>query len=510
MSGKNKYSGSYYVYALLDPRTDSPLPFYIGKGVINRANEHVRSVSARMQSVPERAYETSGVAPEDVLNLMKSESRDDQGGELASRITIGRKLAFLSKSELIEQLIESGFQAKDIVRVLARNLEEDVALAIEALLIKSVYGKGNLANKVEGHHAERFRTIGEWGYIPGYDVPCEGGNFSGDEGNHPSGTYYVYVLRVPDTGEIFYVGKGRGKRLSDHFKHALKDKSKQQGVERLEKIRSLIARGYNPSDIGRVVARVDSESTAFMVEAFYMKYVVGFKSLKNIQPGHEFENFRSKRDWVLRPGFDLQIVVKKGSDRTELLHLFLGEGLHEELYEVVRLVKENYPELQLEFGEARLFGAGELIVSSAIPGIEPISYENVRRCQDEGVDGFVRLKPGHCDSGVRIRIQTRVPRAFQVFLFAGGSEPLAKVWYEQHFKKLGAWPVNRQDHQYRPDPWHATRGSIGVTYDHAEAARRVMQLVHIARAASLDELSDEERALLVAEERVRELRRGRG
>lgn len=176
----------FYVYALIDPRTKSPK--YIGKGLSNRTEAHMRQ--AALLSDEARIV---GVETEDVWASDK---------ETIQEYTV-------SKEAWIAELLKRDYSHADIARVVARDLDEHAAFTLESFLIHSVYGKSSLLNLQAGHHAERFRSKGDWvawvesAVVAGHD-------------------WYVYVLRDPrggidTTDGVFYVGKGRGSRLDMHF-----------------------------------------------------------------------------------------------------------------------------------------------------------------------------------------------------------------------------------------------------------------------------------------------------
>lgn len=50
--------------------------------------------------------------------------------------------------------------------------------------------------------------------------------------------HYVYILQDPRSGEIFYVGEGKGNRVLDHIEHA---NEKEWENKRLDKIREIEA-----------------------------------------------------------------------------------------------------------------------------------------------------------------------------------------------------------------------------------------------------------------------------
>lgn len=462
--------GRYYVYVLLDPTKNPQKVFYVGKGTINRGYEHVQAAAANIGGSDDDAVVSIGVAGVDVLeNKDKNDANEHE------------------KIKILMSLLRSGYQANQIVRVVGRNLSEPVAFALEALLIKSVYGRKNLTNRADGQDSNRFRLIDHWDYIKGFDLEVDEKCNYIDDPVIPSLPYYVYVLRDPQEDSVFYVGKGTKGRLAQHFRDAAG--KKHNNNDRLEEIRRLMKAGFKACDIGRIIARVETQALAFMVESFYMKFVVGFSNLHNVQSGHVFGSFRSCGDWECRPGFDIPITLRKGAKRKDLHNLFLGEGLDQELFEVVRILHKKYLNNGLEFGDTEIFGAGELIVSARIPDLEPLPEKIVDEYRKAGRDGFKTLHGSQVPE-LRVRVQVRNSREFQVVLFSKRKEELTKAWYQYHFMKLHAWPVRRRDAQYMPDHWHGTLGPIGVTPIHEIAADRVIELVRIAKAQSREELGN--------------------
>lgn len=133
----------YYVYALIDPRTNTP--FYIGKGKDNRVRQHFLEANEKLDD-----YDIDKIFDDELLRI----NTDSNKGKLLK----------------IKELHSNGYDFSDIARIIAKNLDETSALAIEAFLIKSIYGFDNLTNLVMGHHHERFRPYSNWNLIDGYDT----------------------------------------------------------------------------------------------------------------------------------------------------------------------------------------------------------------------------------------------------------------------------------------------------------------------------------------------------
>lgn len=242
--------------------------------------------------------------------------------------------------------------------------------------------------------------------------------------------------------------------MNHHFQDARKQQENK--TKKLEELRNLLEQKFRPVDIGRVVARVECEALAFIIESFYIKFVVGFQRLHNIQSGHLAGLFRAKDDWALRSGFDIPILVKKGESRLELLDIFLGEGLDLELQDVIDQISKRCPEL--EFSPPQVVGAGELAVLAPIPG---------------------------CHPDVKLRIQIRGARRIQTMIYPTGKQ--GKQWVKEHFSGLKAYPIARKDHMFFPEAWW---GSKNVTSDPSVGADRALQLLSLARIARREDLGD--------------------
>lgn len=144
----------YYVYALIDPSNGNK-PFYIGKGIDDRVKSHFRD-----------AKQGELVYNEEInIDIDISLAAENDLKEYAEEQANSPKILKL------KELLKDGYKYENIARILAKNLEESVALALESFLIKTIYGLNNLTNIVEGTHSNRFRPHNNWDCLEGFDVP---------------------------------------------------------------------------------------------------------------------------------------------------------------------------------------------------------------------------------------------------------------------------------------------------------------------------------------------------
>lgn len=436
--------GRYYVYALVDP-TNLNKPFYIGKGFHDRALQHFRVVNNYNQqssdTIVEQADDKFEIG-EDSKKILSAESQIDISEPKTAKI-----------NELINK---QRVNPNDIARVIARGLPEQVAFSIEAFMIKHVYGLACLTNSVSGQHDERFRSFNEWNYIDGYDLSTdEKGELIADQQIHAYGEFYVYVLRDPATSEIFYVGKGKGNRLCQHFYDARSNAPQYQNIERIERLSGLL-QSYKPNEIGRIVARVQTETQAYLIESFYIKFVIGFRNLTNVQPGHLSGMFRSNGDWERRHGFDLP--AHPGGNYRNLRDIFLGEGLDTLIYEVLQQV--DLRNQLLDITSPALVGAGELAIQATIKNV---------------------------DESVKLQIHVRCARRIQVFLIPINN--LGRAWIKNKFGSIARYPLHRIDDRFRPQCWWGTNN---MTSDPIEAASRAVRMVQLAQALQCEQSNKED------------------
>ena len=421
----------FYVYVLIDPENNNE-PFYVGKGSYERTEGHFNE-------------------------KLVGNCRLD--GEQTESILEQEEVPPANKIAKIAQLAGQGFDHSRIARIVARNLDESSAFAIESCLISFVYGRrsrdngGVLLNIVSGHHPERFRCVSNWEWINNFDLPMVAGQRFDNLLIDESRPWYVYVLRYPDTGRIFYVGKGTGDRLLQHFEDARREADEVGDVERLQIIRDLVGRGGRPNDIGKIVARLETEILAFDIEALLIKFVYNFSDLANIRMGHRWLNVRARGDWAPHEGFDLPRIVNPDipQDRTWLRELLISDGMGVALDAVTR----SFPALR--FDDAAVLDAGGLARECSVP---------------VGTGGAVtRLKVFTYRSKIQIEARPRSRSQRDAML--------------QHFSALGAESALRKDVVFIPYVW---RGARGMTDDVGIATERVGLMLNALSANCLEDL----------------------
>ncbi|MFC7432009.1 MULTISPECIES: hypothetical protein [unclassified Agrococcus] len=96
--------------------------------------------------------------------------------------------------------------------------------------------------------------------------------------------YYVYALRDPRDGHVFYVGKGAGARIQAHQREADKDPASERA--KLRTISDIESAGREV-ELLFLRTGIDEESTAFAVEqAVIDSYMAGGHALTNLVRGH--------------------------------------------------------------------------------------------------------------------------------------------------------------------------------------------------------------------------------
>ena len=90
--------------------------------------------------------------------------------------------------------------------------------------------------------------------------------------------YYVYLYSHPETGEIFYVGKGKGNRVFAHLEE-------QKSSDKVKAIQDILGAGMSPT-IEILVHGLEDEHTALRVESSIID-LLGVQNLTNKQSGYK-------------------------------------------------------------------------------------------------------------------------------------------------------------------------------------------------------------------------------
>lgn len=97
--------------------------------------------------------------------------------------------------------------------------------------------------------------------------------------------YYVYALRDPRNGRVFYIGKGIGDRINAHTRDAGKDPESERA--KLRTILDIEATGH-PVELLFLRTDIEDETTAFIVEqAVIDAFHADGQPLTNLVRGHD-------------------------------------------------------------------------------------------------------------------------------------------------------------------------------------------------------------------------------
>lgn len=101
--------------------------------------------------------------------------------------------------------------------------------------------------------------------------------------------YYVYALRDPRDGRVFYVGKGVGDRINSHQREAGKDPASER--LKLRRINEIESSG-SAVELLFLRTGIMQESTALMIEQSVIDaFAADGQSLTNLVRGHNSEDF---------------------------------------------------------------------------------------------------------------------------------------------------------------------------------------------------------------------------
>lgn len=141
--------------------------------------------------------------------------------------------------------------------------------------------------------------------------------------------YYVYILEIEGTGEIFYVGKGSGKRSKSHRTIA-KDKKKNHYPVYC-KINFLLKNGSDFRD--RIIARFDTEEEAYNKEVELIS-IIGKDNLTNVTNGGDGSSFKKHTEESKKKTGDANRGRKHSVETIEKMRLaHLGKKFTEQQYQ---------------------------------------------------------------------------------------------------------------------------------------------------------------------------------
>lgn len=143
---------------------------------------------------------------------------------------------------------------------------------------------------------------------------------------------YVYLLRDPQDGEVFYVGKGSGERVFQHARAALKP---IQGMDlKLARIQQILHGGRKV--VTEILRYGMSEETAHEVEAAVIQ-AIGLPNLLNLIEGHgSLERGRGSTDEIITRLAAEPVEVAIPAILIRPSRLYSPDAPPEELYEVTR------------------------------------------------------------------------------------------------------------------------------------------------------------------------------
>lgn len=266
---------------------------------------------------------------------------------------------------------------EDTYRVIVRNLEspEHAQLVRDALLASCEFHGG--CDGSSSRQSLRFRPheyiFANHSHIEGFDAqPTPEGKIIRDNGDHLHGPYFVYGLFDPASGACFYVGKGKGNRISTHWRQAETLERQSETARRgkkLERLRSILDQGHQPIVATKILARVSREDEAYLLESFFLKFVFGSWSLENATGGRRGDLFRAHGDTRHRFGFEIPESLSGRGGRRIKEDLFKGAGfdmLLNDAGQVLnnKLLRAGYSTLQ--FTEPAIIGAGELAITAQL------------------------------------------------------------------------------------------------------------------------------------------------
>lgn len=348
MRGDSSLGEVYFVYILVGPDEEKK-PFFVG--VLTQISEDIRGIE-----VDDRI----------LSDIRKQLSQGLEDFDDRQRSLYRQYFESTGEAHVIDAI-------NQLFLVVARNLAFEHAELVRNLILHSSYPTTTFGY-LRASNPECLRSydevFGAAHEVPGLDFPADPNGQLKNTYFGNCGGYYVYALMDPNKNEIFYVGKGVGRRVWDHFRDAQTfsvEQMKKKKGDKLERLKVLLDRGATPSKIVKILARVPYDDAARLTETFFMKFIIGARDLENSTSGKYADRIRAKDDLKRRYGFDR--ICKRGQDgrfpRQVEEDLFKGAGLERYLSEVCEAFIKNLTNKSFgpipRFSSAKIGGAGELV-----------------------------------------------------------------------------------------------------------------------------------------------------
>ena len=226
--------------------------------------------------------------------------------------------------------------------------------------------------------------------------------------------YYVYCLNYPDTGETFYIGKGKGNRV---FSHANGNLESDSNIEKIEVINSIKSRGQKVEHW--IIRYGMSEKEAFEVEAALIDFV-GLDNLSNCVKGHSIE-----RGKISCEELDILLGAKKIEIQDNVMTIKINAKYRSDMNE-----QEIY-EATNKWWKANQVNAEKVdyvlsihngIVRGVFKPIEWFKAEDSNRIGFEGIPAYDLIKERY------------LHRSIEEFIVKGNANPI-QYFFVNNFKE---------------------------------------------------------------------------
>jgi hypothetical protein len=166
--------------------------------------------------------------------------------------------------------------------------------------------------------------------------------------------FYVYELIDPRCGGVFYVGKGKGSRISAHEAEARKGKQSRK----CDVIREIWSEGLVVSK--RIVQRFDSDIDAYKFEAQHIASI-GRQSLANMRDGGIGGRVRFGSEVLIEEAAQILRVIKLWASRGSVAVLNFGAFGKLDLAQVMTDYKARLAVIAAKVGSASVIAEASRI-----------------------------------------------------------------------------------------------------------------------------------------------------